>query len=184
MSSKKQLLAQYDLHHVLFNNVIANISDAESNKCVADPMNSVKWLAGHLLWAQGNLANIGGAKVEVKWRDHFHTKQGATPADLAAPPSELPTLEEIKTKWNEDGPAIRTGLENLPDVALEQGWTKEETMISLMRKAGWNGRSSEWNKVPDLKVVRYQGRKAELSYKKWREWRDWVEETGRDEIDL
>jgi hypothetical protein len=119
MSAKKVLLDQYDLHNVLYNNVIADISDEEANKCVADPMNSVKWLAGHLLWAQGNLANIGGAKVEVKWRDHFHTKQGATPADLAAPPSELPTLEEIKTKWNEDGPAIRAGLENLPDVALE-----------------------------------------------------------------
>ena len=27
MSTKKQLLAQYDLHDVLFNNVIAGISD-------------------------------------------------------------------------------------------------------------------------------------------------------------
>jgi hypothetical protein len=119
MSAKKVLLDQYDLHNVLYNNVIADISDEEANKCVADPMNSVKWLAGHLLWANANLANIGGAKIEVKWRDHFHTKQGATPADLAAPPSELPTLEEIKTKWNEDGPVIRAGLENLPDAALE-----------------------------------------------------------------
>ena len=119
MSAKKVLLDQFDLHNVLYNTVIADISDEEANKCVADPMNSVKWLAGHLLWAQGNLANIGGAKIEVRWRDHFHTKQGATPADLAAPPSELPTLEQIKTKWNEDGPVIRKGLENLPDAALE-----------------------------------------------------------------
>ncbi|PVI07000.1 hypothetical protein DM02DRAFT_381080 [Periconia macrospinosa] len=68
----------------------------------------------------------------------------------------------------------RYGSTYLPDVAKEQGWTKTETMISLMRKAGWNGRSSEWDQV-DLKVVRYQGRQAKLGYREWKEWRDWVE---------
>jgi hypothetical protein len=119
MSAKKVLLDQYDLHNVLYNNVIADISDEESNKCVADPMNSVKWLAGHLLWAQANLANIGGVQIEVKWRDHFHTREGGGPADFNAPKSELPTLQQIKYKWNEDGPVIRRGLENLPDAALD-----------------------------------------------------------------
>src|ERR1700710_2407907 len=38
----------------------------------------------------------------------------------------------------------RYGSTYLPDVAKEQGWTKEETLISLMRKAGWNGSSSSW----------------------------------------
>lgn len=118
MSSQKQLLAQYDLHNVLFNNVIADITDEESNACVADPMNSVKWLAGHLLWANANLANIGGTKVEVKWRDHFHTKQGGSAEDFNAPESVLPTLEEVKNKWNEDAPVIRKGLENLPEGSL------------------------------------------------------------------
>jgi hypothetical protein len=118
MSSKKQLLAQYDLHNVLFNNVIANISDEESNKCIADPMNCVKWLAGHLLWANTNLANIGGAKVEVLWRDHFHTKQGGSAEDFNAPKSKLPTLQEIKGKWNKDALVIRKGLENVPEEAL------------------------------------------------------------------
>jgi hypothetical protein len=119
MSAKKVLLDQYDLHNVLYNNVIADISDEESNRSVADPMNSVKWLAGHTLWAQRNLANIGGANVETLWRDHFHTKQGGTPEDFNAPPSKLPTLQQIKDKWNEDGPIIRKALENLPDAALE-----------------------------------------------------------------
>jgi len=118
MSGKKVLLDQYDLHNVLFNNVIADISDEESNKCVADPMNSIKWLAGHLAWAQLNLGNIGGNKIDFAWRDRFHTKQGGSPEDFNAPKSELPTLEQIKTKWNEMGPIIRAGLENLPDEAL------------------------------------------------------------------
>jgi len=119
MSAKKVLLDQYDLHNVLFNNVIADISDEEAGKCIADPMNCVKWLAGHLAWAQLNLGNIGGNKIDFAWRDHFHTKQGAGPEDLSAPASEMPTLQQIKDKWNEMAPQIRAGLENLPEPALD-----------------------------------------------------------------
>lgn len=70
----------------------------------------------------------------------------------------------------------RYGATYLPDVAREQGWTKEETLVSLMRKAGWNGGAKDWKKVADLNVVRYQGLKWEMGYGEWREWRDWVEE--------
>ena len=66
----------------------------------------------------------------------------------------------------------------LPDVALEQGWTKEETIISLMRKAGWSGRSSEWKKVGDLRCIRYEGRKSSLGYQAFKDWRIWVENNG------
>ncbi|KAJ4290920.1 hypothetical protein N0V90_010116 [Kalmusia sp. IMI 367209] len=58
--------------------------------------------------------------------------------------------------------------------AKEQGWTKEETLISLMRKAGWSGRKDEWKKV-DLNVVRYQGRQVRLEYDEWSEWKGWTE---------
>ncbi|KAL1602815.1 hypothetical protein SLS60_006236 [Paraconiothyrium brasiliense] len=68
----------------------------------------------------------------------------------------------------------RYGSTYLPDVAKEQGWTKEETLVSLMRKAGWNGRKDEWSKV-ELNVVRYQGRQVKLEYREWEEWRAWVE---------
>lgn len=85
----------------------------------------------------------------------------------------------ISFSWN----GRRYGATYLPDVAREQGWTKEDTIVSLMRKAGWSGRREEWEKVADLSVVRYQGRRAMLGYNRWREWRDWVEETGRDEME-
>ncbi|CAI6338419.1 unnamed protein product [Periconia digitata] len=68
----------------------------------------------------------------------------------------------------------RYGSTYLPDVAREQGWTKTETIVSLMRKAGWSGRSSTWDQV-DLKVVRYQGRQAKLDYTVWEQWRKWVD---------
>jgi uncharacterized protein (TIGR00296 family) len=74
----------------------------------------------------------------------------------------------------------RYGSTYLPDVAREQGWTKEETLMSLMRKAGWSGRREDWRKI-GLNVVRYQGKKTSLGYREWVAWKEWVEETGRGE---
>ncbi|KAJ5773599.1 hypothetical protein N7457_008495 [Penicillium paradoxum] len=87
----------------------------------------------------------------------------------------------------------RYGATYLPDVAVEQGWTKEETVESLMRKAGWDGgggsaarrllrgaasgnprATKPWDQVSDFRTVRYQGLKASASYAEWWEWRDWV----------
>ncbi|EUC39343.1 hypothetical protein COCCADRAFT_94 [Bipolaris zeicola 26-R-13] len=69
----------------------------------------------------------------------------------------------------------RYGSTYLPDVAREQGWSKEETIVSLMRKAGWGGRKSEWRAVK-IKVVRYQGKKVSLAWDEWKAWRDEVDE--------
>ena len=61
----------------------------------------------------------------------------------------------------------------LPDVPREQGWDKEETIVSLMRKAGWNGRREDWRKVMHLDLVRYQGKKTSMGYNTWRDWKRW-----------
>lgn len=68
----------------------------------------------------------------------------------------------------------RYGSTYLPDVAPEQGWNKEETLVSLMRKAGWSGRKDSWKDV-ELKVVRYQGKKKEVRYAEYKAWLDWVQ---------
>lgn len=98
----------------------------------------------------------------------------------------------------------RYGATYLPDVATEQGWTKEETIESLMRKAGWDGGAGSaarkllrgasstpfgmkpWEQVSDFKTIRYQGLKAKASYEDWQEWRDWVLslDDGRDILGL
>ncbi|KAK3113273.1 hypothetical protein LTR53_009587 [Teratosphaeriaceae sp. CCFEE 6253] len=71
----------------------------------------------------------------------------------------------------------RYGSTYLPDVAKEQGWTKEETLVSLMRKAGWSGSSRSWMATwRDGKgtLVRYEGKAVGLGYEEWDRWRDWV----------
>jgi len=73
------------------------------------------------------------------------------------------------------------GATYLPDVAREQGWTKEEAVISLMRKAGWNGSSSSWSRAwwdGRGELIRYEGKAVGLFYDDWRDWRDWVVDTA------
>ncbi|MCJ1311003.1 hypothetical protein MMC25_004673 [Agyrium rufum] len=75
----------------------------------------------------------------------------------------------------------RYGATYLPDVAPEQGWTKEETLGSLMRKAGWSGRGKsegDWRSLGKglgLKVVRYEGMREMLDFAEFEGWRRWVE---------
>ena len=91
----------------------------------------------------------------------------------------------------------RHGATYLPDVAVEQGWNKEETVESLMKKAGWDGGSSHgggyarrilrgtsrgeeakgkpWEEVADFRTVRYTGLGATATYSEWQEWRSWID---------
>ncbi|KAJ4418319.1 hypothetical protein N0V85_001483 [Neurospora sp. IMI 360204] len=109
--------------------------------------------------------------------------------------AELPTLQVAVTLLTDFEPAAdamdwelgkhglrisfvyrgrRYGATYLPDVAPEQGWTKEETVVSLMRKAGWEGNKSRWREV-ELRVVRYQGKKEKLGFEEYIAWKDWVD---------
>lgn len=68
----------------------------------------------------------------------------------------------------------RYGACYLPDVAVDQGWNKEETIVSLMRKAGWSGRREKWTEVTDLKVVRFQGLAETVDYDTFWKWKELV----------
>jgi AMME syndrome candidate gene 1 protein len=59
----------------------------------------------------------------------------------------------------------------LPDVCTDQGWTKEECLESLMRKAGYDpsvNRGSKgnggWRSVKGLKVERYRALKGRIMH--------------------
>ncbi|KAG5985354.1 hypothetical protein E4U55_004578 [Claviceps digitariae] len=77
----------------------------------------------------------------------------------------------IRLSFTDNG--HRYGATYLPNVAAEQGWTKDETLYSLIRKAGWMGGRSKW-KTLALKVTRYQGRKASMNYPEFKKWKDWL----------
>lgn len=72
----------------------------------------------------------------------------------------------------------RYGSTFLPDVAPEQGWDQEDTLVNLVRKAGWPGRKDKWRDL-DIKVVRYQGKKVHLRYPEFKQFRDWAENQSK-----
>jgi hypothetical protein len=114
MSARNQLLAQYDLHSVLFPNVLAGITDEESEKRLAPGINNVKWLAGHLVWSQGSFAGLAKVPREIEWLGHYDTQTPNPPGDKVRKPS----LDEIRDAWKKYDGAIRKGLQNLTDEVL------------------------------------------------------------------
>ena len=54
----------------------------------------------------------------------------------------------------------------LPEVALEQGWSKEETLNSLLRKAGLKGPVTK-QVMDSISLVRYQTEKQRVSYREY-----------------
>lgn len=67
----------------------------------------------------------------------------------------------------------RYGSTYLPDVASEQGWSKEEALFSLTRKAGWMGGHGRWKEL-ELKVTRYQGKKCAMGYAEYKKFAEWA----------
>lgn len=59
----------------------------------------------------------------------------------------------------------------LPDVATEFGWTKDETLQHLVRKAGYH---QDWKDL-QIELTRYEGIKDSFGYKEYLALRDSVE---------
>ena len=64
---------------------------------------------------------------------------------------------------NEYGEASTRSATYLPGVVEEQGWSKEEALASLMRKAGYGGVASS-DKLRSLAVTRYRSSAARVTY--------------------
>eukprot|EP01132_Coremiostelium_polycephalum_P004758 gene4758-5937_t len=65
----------------------------------------------------------------------------------------------------------------LPEVAADQEWDKEETLVSLIKKAGHHGKidQSFYNKI---KLTRYQSSKLSLSYDEYKELKKQQQSVG------
>lgn len=60
----------------------------------------------------------------------------------------------------------------LPEVCPEQGWTKEETVLSAISKAGYRGRVEVGDDIwQSLQVKRYGSEKGGANYQVYKDWR-------------
>lgn len=54
----------------------------------------------------------------------------------------------------------------MPEVAPEQGWNAQETLDSLIKKAGYNGRVTD-ALLKSIQLERYQSSKEKLTYSEY-----------------
>lgn len=115
---KTPLLNQYDLHHRLYMNVLADFTDEETNRRLEGypQVNHVKYLAGHLLNSQYGLATLAGLNPEVKWNEHFAVGGQSEARDDYS----YPHIDEIKNEWNAIHSETRGGLEALTEAELAE----------------------------------------------------------------
>lgn len=54
----------------------------------------------------------------------------------------------------------------LPEVSMQQGWTQEEAIESLVRKAGWYGHIQD-HMIQSIRCTRYQSSKEHMMYEEY-----------------
>ncbi len=113
---KNYLLAQFDFHHRLYNNVLDGFSDVESNARLHGDtnLNHVKYVAGHLLQSQYGLALLSGLQIQPKWSDLFAPAGQSRARDDVA----YPDLDAIKSEWNAMYQDTHNGFSALTSEAL------------------------------------------------------------------
>ena len=102
---------QYWLHVQLFNNVIEGISEEDANKRISNNTNSFKWIAGHTLDIQYNLASALGVTdpAENPYKAQFSYGKLFDPEA-----TDYPTLDEMKADWNRLAPEIMDAMGDTP----------------------------------------------------------------------
>jgi|GEM_PF-291480 len=104
---------QYILQAQLFQNVVADISDEEADQRISENTNSFKWIVGHSLDIQYNLAMMLGIRAENPYADSFGFGK---PFD---PEAKYPSLASMLADWNALSPQIIKAMEDLSTEALQ-----------------------------------------------------------------
>lgn len=124
---KNYLLAQFNLHHKLYNNVLDGFTDEESNARLHGDVNinHVKYLAGHLLSTQYGLALLAGCPLEPKWSELFAAGGYTSARDDVA----YPELDAIVSEWNAIHEDLRNAFASLSQETLDA--TAPEPLASV-----------------------------------------------------
>jgi uncharacterized damage-inducible protein DinB len=88
------LIAQLELQTALFLSALENISDAETNQYVNESLNSIKWIAGHLVNTRMTLLLILTGKGEDPVYAKLFGKGTSGNRNQT-----YPDIEEVKRKW-------------------------------------------------------------------------------------
>lgn len=69
-------------------------------------------------------------------------------------------------------PSARYNATYLPEICMEQGWTKEETILSAIRKSGWRKTVKVGDPVwQSLRMQKYGSVKVGATWDEYVEWK-------------
>ena len=112
--SLSALVDLFDLHTVLFSNVIEGISEKDANNRLNTRANHPSWLTGSLVQMRYELANALGSHLEEPTFHELFKGYKGIQDDVT-----YPTLAEYKNDWEKITPVLRDGLMNLQEEKLE-----------------------------------------------------------------
>lgn len=106
------LVAQFDLHTKLFNNVLEGLSDLETNSRPTRETNNIKWLAGHLTSTRFGLKDLAGLETSDPYATLF--SHGQSFQDDV----DYPSIDRIRALWNDISDRISAGLSRMSEETL------------------------------------------------------------------
>ncbi|MDF7819250.1 DinB family protein [Runella sp. MFBS21] len=129
--NKFAILAQFELQTSWFLNTLEGISDAESNLQVAENLNPIKWIVGHLISCRSTLLIALGKQSNFT---QYHTLFGKGSSNKMG--AATPDLETIKTDWLSVSVDLKATLHNTSEEQLSakapfQTSIPDETLLGL-----------------------------------------------------
>ena len=130
--NRQAIIAQFELQTSWFLNALDVISEAESKLPLAENLNRIKWVAGHIADARMTILSIvSGEPLNEDYKRYFG-KGTSFKSDAG-----IPTIEQMKTDWITISPQFITTLQNLPEEKLRskppfQTAIPDETLLGLV----------------------------------------------------
>lgn len=80
----------------------------------SDCSNHLMWVAGHIIWARGNLLRTLGVDWRLSWAKQFG--RGSQPEEIR----EYPLVDEVRKVWNDLSGQLAACLASVPAEALDK----------------------------------------------------------------
>jgi len=107
VASVKPVIAQLKMNTNILNGVLKNIDDSLACKQIAEHINHLTWIAGHLVNNRYFFASQLGVTKDFEYTNTFTDFTAPPPFTRALSPSvEYPSISALSARWNEISPLM------------------------------------------------------------------------------
>lgn len=107
VASVKPVIAQLKMNTNIFNGVLKGVDDNLACKQIAEHINHLTWIAGHLVNTRYFFASQLGVANEFEYKDTFTDFAAPPPFNRALSPLvDYPSIIALSTMWNEIAPLM------------------------------------------------------------------------------